>query len=92
MFVAALVSFWGMVARSGILFRAKRFTGERRTLLFESAMIAGFLTARSFFESTAAFYGVDLLLFIPAIAVALAAWTVPGDESPRKEAAPACAS
>jgi len=93
LFVAALVSFWGMVARSGILFRAKRFTGERRTLLFESTMIAGFLTARSFFESTAAFYGVDLLLFIPAIAcVALAAWTAPGDESPREEAAPACAS
>ena len=66
---------------------------RRRTLLFESTMIAGFLTARSFFESTAAFYGVDLLLFIPAIAcVALAAWTAPGDESPREEAAPACAS
>jgi len=30
--------------------------------------LLGFLTVRGFFESTAAFYGVDLLLFIPAMA------------------------
>jgi O-antigen ligase len=80
-FVAAIVAFWWTVARSRLLTRAKRFTGERRILLFESIMIAGFLTARSFFESTAAFYGVDLLLFIPAIAyIALAADYDPTDD------------
>jgi len=92
-FIAALASFWWMIARTGLLFRAKRFTGERRMLLFESVMIAGFLTARSFFESTAAFYGVDLLLFIPAIAyIALAARTDPTDDLSLEEKAPACAS
>jgi len=30
-------------------------------------LILGFLSARSVFESTAAFYGVDLLLFVPAV-------------------------
>jgi hypothetical protein len=34
----------------------------------QSVLILGFLTARSFFESTAAFYGVDLLLLVPAVA------------------------
>lgn len=88
-FVAALASFWGMVARSRILFQAKRFSGERRILLFESMMITGFLTARSLFESTAAFYGVDLLLFIPAIAfIVLAARTNPVDEMSSEEDAP----
>mgnify|MGYP006863139408 CR=1 FL=1 len=36
-------------------------------LLMQSVLILGFLTARSFFESTAAFYGVDLLLVVPAV-------------------------
>jgi hypothetical protein len=30
--------------------------------------MVGFMTVRSFFESTAAFYGVDLLLLMPAMA------------------------
>jgi hypothetical protein len=34
----------------------------------QSVLILGFLTARSIFESTAAFYGVDLLLLVPAVA------------------------
>jgi O-antigen ligase len=73
-FVAALASLWWMIFRTGLLHRVKHLAGERRMLLFESVMIVGYLTARSFFESTAAFYGVDLLLFIPAIAcIALAA-------------------
>jgi hypothetical protein len=37
--------------------------------LTEAILIVGFLTARGFFESTAAFYGVDLLLLVPAMAV-----------------------
>jgi len=74
-FVAALTALWWMIARTRLLHRVKRFTGERQILLFESVMIGGYLTSRSFFESTAAFYGVDLLLFIPAIAyIALAAY------------------
>jgi len=82
-----------MVFKSRLLTRAKYFSGERRLLLFESIMIGGFLTARGFFESTAAFYGVDLLLFVPAIAyAALAAAHDPTEEIPLEETAPACAS
>jgi O-antigen ligase len=80
-FIAALASLWWMIFRMGLLRRAKHLSGERRILLFESVMIVGYLTSRSFFESTAAFYGVDLLLFIPAIAyIALAAYQSPNSE------------
>jgi hypothetical protein len=34
----------------------------------QAVLVLGFLTARSIFESTAAFYGVDLLLLVPAVA------------------------
>jgi hypothetical protein len=43
-------------------------TGTDQALVMESIMIVGYMTARSVFESTAAFYGVDLLLIVPAMA------------------------
>ncbi len=51
----------------------------------QSVLIIGFLTGRSFFESTAAFYGVDLLLLVPAIAFI---WTWSRENAGEPEARP----
>ena len=67
LFTAAVVVFWIFLWRSGVLRRIRRAGDADRTLLIQSVLILGFLTARSLFESTAAFYGVDLFLFVPAV-------------------------
>ncbi|HSA94596.1 MAG TPA: O-antigen ligase family protein, partial [Acidobacteriota bacterium] len=66
-FIAALAVLWTFLWRNGVLRRIRRAGDDDRTLLIQSVLILGFLTARSFFESTAAFFGVDLLLFVPAV-------------------------
>ncbi len=82
-FVAALAGLWFLILRSRLIFRARDVTGPDRAFLFESILILGFLTARSFFESTGAFYGVDELLLIPAVAyVGLMARADPAAEVP----------
>ncbi|MFW6137083.1 MAG: O-antigen ligase family protein, partial [Candidatus Aminicenantaceae bacterium] len=67
-FAAAVVSVWAVLLKNRILVRIRSGELARDVVLIESVLILGFLTARSFFESTAAFYGVDLLLFVPAAA------------------------
>jgi len=67
-FLAALVAVWVLILRSGLMKRIRGVTGSDLPLLMQSVLIIGFLTSRSFFESTAAFYGVDLLLLVPAMA------------------------
>jgi O-antigen ligase len=67
-FLAAFLSLWFGVARTGLFARVKAITGTDQALVMESIMIIGYMTARSLFESTAAFYGVDLLLIVPAMA------------------------
>jgi len=67
-FVAAVFSIWYVILKEKVLKRIKDADGINRPFLIESVLIIGFFTARSFFESTAAFFGVDLLLFIPAAA------------------------
>jgi O-antigen ligase len=67
-FAAAFISLWVVIIKSRLLLRARDVGGPDRPYLFESILIVGFLTARGFFESTGAFYGVDLLLFVPAAA------------------------
>jgi len=67
-FLAAFLSFWFVVVRAGLFARVKAMTGKDQALVMESIMIVGYMTARSVFESTAAFYGVDLLLIVPAMA------------------------
>ena len=62
-----------------------------QALVMESIMIVGYMTARSLFESTAAFYGVDLLLVVPAMAFIVlasqeAGETAPNSPSPSPEA------
>ena len=68
LFAAAVVVLWVFLFRSGIVRRIRTVEGPDQGLLMQSVLILGFLTARSFFESTAAFYGVDLLLLVPAVA------------------------
>jgi O-antigen ligase len=67
LFAAAVTVLWTFLWKSGALRRIRTAGGDDRTLLTQAALILGFLTSRSFFESTAAFYGVDLLLFVPAV-------------------------
>jgi O-antigen ligase len=68
LFTGAVVGLWVVVARHRIIPRTVHVAGPANFLLTESLAVLGFLTARSFFESTAAFYGVDLLLFVPVMA------------------------
>jgi len=66
-FLAAISGIWYLIFRTQLLKRVRMTHGSEQTELMESILILGFLTERSFFESTAAFYGVDLLLLVPAI-------------------------
>ena len=68
LFFAALASIWILVLKTRLLDHVRNIQGEEQTVLIESILIVAFLTARSFFESTAAFYGVDLLLIVPSMA------------------------
>jgi O-antigen ligase len=67
-FVGAILLFWYMVIRNNVFSRINDAAESEKPFLIESILILGALTSRSFFESTAAFYGVDLLLFLPALA------------------------
>lgn len=67
-FAAAIFGLWWLLVRNRILQRLASIEGEANFLMTESVAVVGFMTARSFFESTAAFYGVDLLLILPAVA------------------------
>jgi O-antigen ligase len=67
-FAGAFVSIWLWIFRSGLFRSARTLPPRRRALAMESVLIIGFLTARSFFESSGAFFGVDLLLLVPAMA------------------------
>ena len=69
LFAAGIVVLWAFLWRSGVLRRIREAAAPDQALLTQAVLILGFLTARSFFESTAAFYGVDLLLLVPAVAI-----------------------
>ncbi len=68
LFVTAIIAIWVLILRSDLMRRIRQVKGADLPLLMQSVLIIGFLTGRSFFESTAAFYGVDLLLLVPAMA------------------------
>jgi hypothetical protein len=68
LFAAAVAVLWAFLFKSGVVRRIRSIEGPDQALLMQSVLILGFLTARSFFESTAAFYGVDQLLLVPAVA------------------------
>jgi len=68
LFAVAAVGIWVLVVRNRVVQRTVAVGGVENFLLTESLAVLGFLAARSFFESTAAFYGVDLLFFVPCMA------------------------
>lgn len=67
LFAAAVAVLWAFLWKSGVIRRIRAVEGPDQALLMQSVLILGLLSARSFFESTAAFYGVDLLLLVPAV-------------------------
>lgn len=70
-FLAGIISIWVIMSKTGFLRKLKSITGPDKPFLLESVLLLGYFTARSVFESTAAFYGVDLLVFLPAVAYIL---------------------
>lgn len=64
-FVSAFVGIWAIIVRRGLFGEIHKIKGTDNSLLAESVAILTFFTARSCFESTAAFYGVDLLFLVP---------------------------
>ncbi len=68
LFAAAMAGMWWILVKGRVLQRLASVEGEANFLLTESVALIGFMTVRSFFESTAAFYGVDLLFLMPAMA------------------------
>jgi len=67
LFAAAILTAWVLLIKQKIFKRVKAAPFEERGHLLTAILILGFLTSRSFFESTAAFYGVDLLVLLPAV-------------------------
>lgn len=70
-FLAGVISVWLIAVKRGLLKNLKYLQGDDKPFLLESVLLTGYLTARSLFESTAAFYGVDLLVYLPAVAYIL---------------------
>jgi len=68
LFLGAVAGIWLVVARHHLVRRTFAAPDADSVRLTEGLAILGFLSARSFFESTAAFYGVDLLLLVPVLA------------------------
>lgn len=68
LFAATMVGLWWILVKNRVLQRLAFLEGEPNFLMTESVAVLGFMTVRSFFESTAAFYGVDLLLLMPCLA------------------------
>ena len=86
LFMAAIAAIWHFIWKSDLFGRIRSVSGNDLPLLMQSVLIIGFLTGRSFFESTAAFYGVDLLLLVPAMAYI---WSLEPGERPGAPQVPA---
>ncbi|MBU1125653.1 MAG: O-antigen ligase family protein [Candidatus Omnitrophica bacterium] len=67
-FVLGFIGVWVLIIRGRFFKRARELQGAEKFLLIESIVIIGILSVRSLFESTATFYGVDLVILVPHIA------------------------
>jgi hypothetical protein len=67
-FIIGFLGIWNFIFRKKFFSLMKTADRRSRGALNECLAILAFLTVRSFFESTAAFYGVDLLIFVPTVA------------------------
>jgi O-antigen ligase len=86
LFLGALVGIWSLMLWKNVFKVSRGLEGANQVHLIESVLIVAFLTSRSFFESTAAFYGVDLLLMVPAMA--FIAFILNGVDNRRPDAEP----
>jgi O-antigen ligase len=66
-FILAISSIWILFLKTNIFKKLRYYDGEEKPLVIINILLIGFFSARSLFESTAAFYGVDLLIVLPAI-------------------------
>jgi O-antigen ligase len=66
-FIGAIIGIWRLILRNNFFKKALSAGTVDRFLVIESIAVVAFLTLRSFFESTAAFYGIDLLLLVAHI-------------------------
>jgi len=66
-FILAITSIWILFLKTNIFKKLRNYDGEDKPLVIVNILLIGFFSVRSLFESTAAFYGVDLLIFLPAI-------------------------
>ena len=66
-FIIAIYGIWGIILRKNLIKRAADVSNPDNIILSEALAIVLFFTLRSFFESTAAFYGADLFFLVPAL-------------------------
>lgn len=66
-FIGATYGIWFIVFEKNLIKSATDISNPDNIILSESLAIVLFFTLRSFFESTAAFYGADLFLLVPAL-------------------------
>jgi hypothetical protein len=66
-FIAAIYGIWGIIFREKLIRKSADISNPDNIILSEALAIVLFFTLRSFFESTAAFYGADLFLLVPAL-------------------------
>ena len=79
LFFGAVLSIWYVIWKRDVLRKIRVVEGIDKPLLLESVLILGFMSSRGFFESTGAFFGVDLLILLPPI-VYIFVWS--GKEQP----------
>ena len=68
LFICGWIAIWLLMMKKNVIQKIREKSGSEQAILIECFLIIGVLTSRSFFESTAAFYGVDLLFLVPALA------------------------
>ena len=66
-FISAIYGIWVTIFRRSLIRKSADISKPYNILLSESLAIVLFFTLRSFFESTAAFYGADLFFIVPAL-------------------------
>jgi len=66
-FIAAIYGIWFTVFKNKLIKKSADISNPDNIILSESLAIVLFFTLRSFFESTAAFYGADLFFLVPAL-------------------------
>ena len=64
-FVAGMLLAWALLIKAGL--NLARFSQDHRPLFIQVAGVLAFLSIRSIYESTGAFFGVDWLLLGPIL-------------------------